>query len=176
MPSIRKEVSSWSREVLGSTHHTGFGTTNLFSRTSPREPSEGWGASRFLVAAPGFKNDADGPELARVGLELRRAHRRGGTVQPDASSLPTRRTVSGFGANVRAGGRGERRERRRPARLGRHRRATRPDELRATECCCPDRLITVRVLAAPYTPERVAAGDEHEDEDEYLEAPLRIGR
>lgn len=53
---------------------------------------------------------------------------------------------------------------------------TRADELRAPGRCRPDRLITVCVLAAPYAPERVATGDEHEDEDEYLEAPLRIGR
>jgi hypothetical protein len=30
MPAIRKEVSSWSGEVLGSTLHTGLGTTDLF--------------------------------------------------------------------------------------------------------------------------------------------------
>jgi hypothetical protein len=53
---------------------------------------------------------------------------------------------------------------------------TRANELRATEGCLRDRLIAVRVLAAPDAPERVAARDEHEDEHEYLEAPPRIGR
>ena len=123
MPPIRKEVSSWSGEVLGSTLQTRLGTTHLFSRTSPREPTAGWGAS-FPGCGSRVRCDADGPELARVGLGLSRAHRgrQGGTVRPDAASLPTRPTASGFGANVRAGGRGERRRRRRPARLGRHRR------------------------------------------------------
>src|SRR5512132_4048391 len=54
--------------------------------------------------------------------------------------------------------------------------ATRTNELCATERCRPDRLRTVRVLAAPDAPERVSARDEHEDEDEHLEAPARIRR
>ena len=124
MPTIRKEVSSWSGEVLGSTLHTVLGTTDSFSRTSPREPFEGLGLASFPGCGSRVRYDADGPELARVGLGLRRAHgsHHGGTVRPDASSLPTRPKASGFGANVRAGGRGERRRRRRPARLERHRR------------------------------------------------------
>jgi hypothetical protein len=171
MPPIRKEVSSWSGEVLGSTLHTGHGTTDLFSRTSPREPFEGWGSRRFLVAAPGFDTTRMARSLHESVWGLRRAHggRHGGTVRPDAARLPTRPAASGFRANVRAGGRGERRRRRRPARIGRFRQRQVADELQcASERCRPDRLITVRVLAAPYAPERVAAGDEHEDEDEYL--------
>jgi hypothetical protein len=107
MPTIRKEVSSWSGEVLGSTLHTVSESPNPFRGPHPGNPLEGLGLASFPGCGSRVRYDANGPELARVGLGLRRAHgsHHGGTVRPDASSLPTRPTASGFGANVRAGGR-----------------------------------------------------------------------
>src|SRR4029079_8050129 len=97
---FERRFPSWSGEVLGSTLHTVLGTTDLFSRTSPREPFEGLGLASFPGCGSRVRYDADGPELARVRLGLRRAHGRhhGGTVRPDASSLPTRPKASGSGA------------------------------------------------------------------------------
>ncbi len=66
----RKEVSSWSGEVLGSTLHTGLRTTDLFSEDATPGTPLRVGARVVSGLPPEVRCDADGPGACTVGLGL----------------------------------------------------------------------------------------------------------
>jgi hypothetical protein len=111
-----------------------------------------------------------------LGVKASARGRHGGTVRPDAARLqvgprqadsgPTSGRVGGESGVDDAG----------PPATDVTVNGARAIERRATERCGRDSLIAVRMLAAPDAPERVTARDEHEDEDEHLEAALGIRR
>src|SRR3954470_9046513 len=100
MPAIRKEVSSLVR--VGPRFDASHGSRNhRFFEDLTRETLRGVGARVVSWLRPQGRYDADGPELARVGLGLRQAHggRLGGRVRPmrPASQLGHGKRI---GANV----------------------------------------------------------------------------